>query len=460
MRKPQSSVTKTIAQAMIFILLLSVTTAGVTFFTLFSSLNDAGAINIAGSLRMQSYRLAYDIETNSQQFSLHLIDYENSINSTYLKAVNSRIMPQPLIESYQNLMTRWHDLQPALRSYNKREYLENVSEFVQQIDLFVSELQKFSELKLKLLAFLYGTSFILTLLIAAYTIFYTQRKVVFPLTQLVAASKQIKNGHFRINLTGEMKNELGILADAFIHMASDLEKLYSNLEQKVQEKTRKLERTNTSLQTLYGCSQELSASYLHEDNFRNILQRLIKTEDITAIKLTAEDRIWTLEVGQPSSSINWDQKVLSLDGEILGYLEWQSSLPGQDSELISNVAQILSRGIYYNRAQKLTQQLLLMEERTTIARELHDSIAQSLSYLKIQTTLLNRSLAKPDIPQAQETAEEISHQLNITYTQHGSELVPEESVINPAFLSCLHGSEHQKQEVRHYRDFSKLPARQ
>ncbi|GAL32070.1 nitrate/nitrite sensor protein [Vibrio maritimus] len=35
-----------------------------------------------------------------------------------------------------------------------------------------------------------------------------------------------------------------------------------------------------------------------------------------------------------------------------------------------------------------------MEERATIARELHDSLAQSLSYLKIQVTLLNRSISK------------------------------------------------------------------
>ncbi|STI47906.1 nitrate/nitrite sensor protein NarQ [Escherichia coli] len=50
---------------------------------------------------------------------------------------------------------------------------------------------------------------------------------------------------------------------------------------------------------------------------------------------------------------------------------------------------MLGRGLYFNQAQKHFQQLLLMEERATIARELHDSLAQVLSYLRIQLTLLS-----------------------------------------------------------------------
>lgn len=420
MRKPQVSVTTTIARAMTFILLLSVTTSGIALFTLFSSQDDAGAINVAGSLRMQSYRLAYDIETQSEQFNEHLNDYKNSIDADALKSIDSWITPQSLINSYDNLVLRWSALQPTLQSDNKQFYLNNIADFVNQIDLFVTELQKFSELKLKLLTLSYGVGFTFIAFIAFYSIFYIQKKVVFPLTQLVAASKQVQDANFRINVTDDMHNELGILANAFNNMASELEKLYSGLEYKVQEKTRKLENANASLKTLYGCSQDLSVSYLNEDNFRNILNRLLATEGLTAIRMiVVEDpkASWDIEVGTSSAHKNWHLKHLYLDGESLGHLEWQTTFPCPDNELISNVIQMLTRGIYYNRAQKQTQQLLLMEERATIARELHDSIAQSLSYLKIQTTLLNRSLAKSDSHQSKITAKEIKHQLNSTYTQ-------------------------------------------
>ncbi len=46
-----------------------------------------------------------------------------------------------------------------------------------------------------------------------------------------------------------------------------------------------------------------------------------------------------------------------------------------------------------------------MEERATIARELHDSLAQSLSYLKIQVTLLKRVIGK--LPRKQQHREAI-----------------------------------------------------
>lgn len=46
------------------------------------------------------------------------------------------------------------------------------------------------------------------------------------------------------------------------------------------------------------------------------------------------------------------------------------------------------------QVQKQQQQLVLMEERAIIARELHDSLAQSLTFFKIQVSLLK--LAKTD----------------------------------------------------------------
>lgn len=425
MYKPQVSVTTTIARAMLVILLLSITTAGIALFTLFSSQNDAGAINVAGSLRMQSYRLAYDIETQSELFSEHLANYKTSINAAPLKSIESWITPQPLINSYHDLVQRWNDLQPALQSQNKRIYIENVADFVDQIDVFVSELQNFSEFKLLLLTLFFVVGFTCISITAFYSIFYTQKKVVFPLTQLVAASKQVQDGNFRIQLTDDMQNELGILANAFNNMAAELEKHYLDLEYKIQEKTCKLKHANTSLETLYGCAQEFSVSSLDEDNFRNILERLLATDGLTAIRLVVVEELgagWDIEVGKPSLLKDWHLKHLYLDGEILGQLEWQITPPYSDSELISNVIPMITRGIYYNRAQKYTQQLLLMEERATIARELHDSIAQSLSYLKIQTTLLNRSLDKTDLHQSKVTAKEIKLQLNATYT-HLRELI-------------------------------------
>ena len=61
-----SILTKTIAQVMLWIVIISIVTTSLALMTLSSSLKDAEAVNIAGSLRMQSYRLAFDIENSSK----------------------------------------------------------------------------------------------------------------------------------------------------------------------------------------------------------------------------------------------------------------------------------------------------------------------------------------------------------------------------------------------------------
>ncbi|WP_231891862.1 histidine kinase, partial [Vibrio sp. HI00D65] len=47
----------------------------------------------------------------------------------------------------------------------------------------------------------------------------------------------------------------------------------------------------------------------------------------------------------------------------------------------------------------------------TIARELHDSLAQSLSYLKIQVTLLKRVIGKLPEQQHREQSEQIASEI-------------------------------------------------
>ncbi len=49
-------VSASLARAFFYIVLLSILSTGIALLTLASSLRDAEAINIAGSLRMQSYR--------------------------------------------------------------------------------------------------------------------------------------------------------------------------------------------------------------------------------------------------------------------------------------------------------------------------------------------------------------------------------------------------------------------
>ena len=246
-----------------------------------------------------------------------------------------------------------------------------------------------------------------------------------PLNQLMAGCKQIKQHQFSLTIINNSDNELGILARTFTQMAADLDTFYYDLEQSVNEKTHRLRHANESLKVLYKCSQQLSVSRLTHHHFQHMLETLIAIDGLTAAKLIIEESNATtteITVGEQQQT-PWHQQQLLIDGEIMGQLWWQYQLPCPDLALIENIANILSRGIYYNRAQKQTEQLLLMEERATIARELHDSLAQSLSYLKIQLTLLKRQLIittetnQQQQQQQQQTVQAIDDELSNAYTQ-------------------------------------------
>ncbi|WP_186176511.1 nitrate/nitrite two-component system sensor histidine kinase NarQ [Vibrio jasicida] len=423
----KKSVTRTIASAMMLILLLSVATTGFAIFTLASSLNDAEAVNVAGSMRMQSYRLAHDIQSESVDYSSHIDLFEASIYSHSMRALQHWTVPEDITKDYYRLILRWHELKSVLKSQDRTQYLVLVAGFVQQIDAFVFKLQNYSEQKLINLAWIGGLGLGGILCASMFVVHFIRLEVVRPLRALVAASEQIKNRSFDVSLNVSSDNEMGILTRTFNRMAMDLGNLYRGLEKAVDEKTRKLQHANQSLQVLYDSSKELTASRIHQENFQAILQHIASLEGIRAVKLEIDqigEPNWILTEGEKcrhGCDTDCHSETLTLDGEHLGYLHWKAGLPCPNETLIGNFVQILSRAVYYNRAQRQAEQLLLMEERATIARELHDSLAQALSYLKIQVSLLKRSVKNiPDekaIAQTNQVIAELDTGLSAAYSQ-------------------------------------------
>lgn len=74
-------VSASLARAFFYIVLLSILSTGIALLTLASSLRDAEAINIAGSLRMQSYRLGYDLQSGSPQLNAHRQLFQQALHS-------------------------------------------------------------------------------------------------------------------------------------------------------------------------------------------------------------------------------------------------------------------------------------------------------------------------------------------------------------------------------------------
>lgn len=74
-------VSRSLARAFFAIIALSLLTSAIALFTLASSQRDAEAINLAGSLRMQSYRLGYDIQRGSADLLPHRQAWQQTLNA-------------------------------------------------------------------------------------------------------------------------------------------------------------------------------------------------------------------------------------------------------------------------------------------------------------------------------------------------------------------------------------------
>jgi two-component system nitrate/nitrite sensor histidine kinase NarX len=84
------------------------------------------------------------------------------------------------------------------------------------------------------------------------------------------------------------------------------------------------------------------------------------------------------------------------------YLHWPVAALGEDAhELLRSIGRHLGLAIEKARLDLNARRLAIMEERTTIGNELHDSLAQSLVSLQLQVKMLGESLYKKDLHAAQ-----------------------------------------------------------
>lgn len=413
------SVTRTLARPLTAIILLAILSTGIALLTIASNISNAEAVNVAGSLRMQSYRLAYDLTSQPQDMHEHLAEYRRSLLAPSLSKLTRFYVPDVVREEYVQLLLTWRTLEQQLQHGHSEAFLQGIAAYVSQIDHFVLALQLYSERNMTQVAIVMLAGLLAIMGLVLFALRTTRREVVEPLNKLVSASRNIQNGQFSpLDLDTALPNELGSLSTTFRRMANELEKLYRSLEDKVQEKTLSLTQANRTLSVLFDASQALTVSQITRPGLEKVLDIVRRSEQLDFLQLDVTDRgqgLWSLRSGQDPQNDSVREQILSLDGQPLGILRWPAEQQPQP-QLMQNIANMLSRAIYLNRMQKQQMQLLLMEERSTIARELHDSLAQALSFLRIQITLLRRS-TDPGNLKAQAIIRDFEQALNDAYRQ-------------------------------------------
>ncbi|ABI70481.1 nitrate/nitrite two-component system sensor histidine kinase NarQ [Shewanella sp. 11B5] len=419
----RGSLTSTILSLMLILILLSSSLAVFSIVNLTFSLGDAKGINASGSLRMQSYRLLLYTNAGSNNTDKKIIEFENTLNSEALKRSLQWYSPKELRDQYLLVIDKWQVMRVYIGEGNTRLYSASLTDFVDTIDTLVLKMELFAAFKLKLLVIGQIIGLSILLVIAFFAVVFTRKRVVKPLQLLMDSAATISKGNFKVEMPKTGYIELTALGNALQKTAAELANLYEDLENQVNEKTLALTRANNELKFLYDNLVMLHADKLDYKALQSAINQLKYYEDLTFLRLVVEHEDGSKDVikaegGWPDDlSTESVQFPLLIEMTQMGYLEVISNKP-LNKQLFENFAMMLTRSITIHNASEQRQQLALLEERAVIARELHDSIGQLLSFLKIQVSLLRKSLDHScRSPEVEGQLTEINEGVSTAYVQ-------------------------------------------
>ncbi|HAT1576318.1 TPA: nitrate/nitrite two-component system sensor histidine kinase NarX [Raoultella ornithinolytica] len=401
----------------------------------------AHAINKAGSLRMQSYRLLAAIPLTESDSKL-LDDMNATVFSEELQNAALRDGQDSQLKALQQY---WQlELAPGMKhAQNQATVATDVASFVDRIDHLVTSFDHTTEQRIRYVVWLQRVMAIGMALLFLFTIVWLRARLLRPWKQLLAMARAVSHRDFtqRVHISG--RNEMASLGMALNNMSKELAESYSVLERRVQEKTAGLEQKNEILAFLWQANRRLHSSAPLCERISpvlNGLQGLTLLRDIEVRVYDFEDEDNHQEFAC-HSDIACDDKGCYLCPRDLPplpdagtTLKWRLSdahnqygillatlpvgchLSHDQQQLVDTLVEQLTSTLALDRHQEHQQQLIVMEERATIARELHDSIAQSLSCMKMQVSCLQ--MQGENLPEeSRQLLGQIRNELNTSWAQ-------------------------------------------
>lgn len=401
----------------------------------------AHAINKAGSLRMQSYRLLAAIPLTEGDSKL-LDDMNATVFSEELQNTALRDGQDSQLKALQQY---WQlELAPGMKhAQNQATVATDVASFVDRIDHLVTSFDHTTEQRIRYVVWLQRVMAIGMALLFLFTIVWLRARLLRPWKQLLAMARAVSHRDFtqRVHISG--RNEMASLGMALNNMSKELAESYSVLERRVQEKTAGLEQKNEILAFLWQANRRLHSSAPLCERISpvlNGLQGLTLLRDIEVRVYDFEDEDNHQEFAC-HSDLECDDKGCYLCPRDLPplpdagtTLKWRLSdahnqygillatlpvgrhLSHDQQQLVDTLVEQLTSTLALDRHQEHQQQLIVMEECATIARELHDSIAQSLSCMKMQVSCLQ--MQGENLPEeSRQLLGQIRNELNTSWAQ-------------------------------------------
>lgn len=407
-----------------------------------NSLGKANAINLAGSLRMMSYRLLSYAESQSQENDIGkaVTEFQTRLETlegfVVLRAADYSELPA----RFSQVQKHWTELiSPALLSLQSkpsativRQLEVEIPGFVEDINNVVLLIEQDLEQKIALLRSLQIALLAMTLAVCLVTMWMMKNQVVRPLKDLLQAASRVRDKDFSAKAQHTDLDELGQLGVAFNMMVAEIATTYDNQNQLIAERTRELTESNRSLELMYQSALQLSDQSITPSTLKALLD-VIESElglssgtvcinehgTFPAHRLTSNllkndleklcgDRGCEDCFSKSNAPAHIDHQdghnmifvPIRKTGTITGVMPFKintsESLPPWKIRVLEAIGSNLSMALSKMQHQEELHRVAVLEERSVIARELHDSIAQSLSYLRIQVARLEKNELTPE----------------------------------------------------------------
>lgn len=446
-------------------LVLAMTSIGYTLVLSWKLEGGAAAINDAGSLRMRSYRVALLVSEGADPALIQQEAVQFSDTMARLRKgdpARPLFLPDNAEVRSQaaEIANYWqHEMLPKMEQAQldprRNTTRVDLGAFVNRIDKLVRLVEEDNARNTTLLRFFQMTLMAMAIIGAITMMYLMFLLIIRPLNELGDAIVQVRDGELSARVPVIGNDEFAILSAGFNQMASRLQELYTTLEDKVRDKTRSLDEKNRQLTALYGVT-----AYLHESHDLNtmckgFIERLIQLThaDAASVRIVDSKRgklepvaqiglpdgmIHTHDcahidscycgaaVEQPSSVIRLFRELpqkeqkhceragfrcvsifhIRVNQQNVGiftlYFRDDTRLSAQEQFLIETLGSHLGVAIENLRLAARDRQFAVSEERNLMAQGLHDSIAQSLSFLNLQVQMLESALGDTQDEQARE----------------------------------------------------------
>jgi two-component system nitrate/nitrite sensor histidine kinase NarX len=493
----------------------------------------AAAINEAGRMRMQAYRLSLTLGADAaQQARMARADSSaDAAGATRPAGVGDTVLARQTAEFERSLallrsgdparplFVPWDDTVARrfatveadwarfgqhiahLDASRAEGLTEEAGHFVAHIDALVAAIEAHLSRWTAWLHRLQTAIMALAVLGIGVLVFTGYRFVLEPIRQLRDALRFVQRGDFGARVRCEGSDEFATLADGFNGMAEHVEAMHRNLESQVAMKTAEVEEKRERLEALYDVTTLVArAATLDElaHGFARRIGRLARADGV-ALRWSGETNqryLMLASQGLPSSMMNFEACVeagtchcgspgappqlrvipikssarpaalhcaqagfetlvsipIVLHERVLGevdlFFHHQASFSASERSLLEALTAHLAGAMETLRLNALDKESAVSQERSLLARELHDSIAQSLAFLKIQVQLLRSALNQGDDVRIHTALKDIDEGVRESYADVRELLLhfrtrPNGEDMSPALETTLRKFEHQ-----------------